>query len=245
MLRLSKTEFSGDRLTRHDVEYALSQLPSDRVLPEKLPSKTKLFQSLLAADKPLGRSELLERVDVSASTYDRHIESLREEFQAIGLLKVVSVGGHKRMVATLAPYWARDGDSCLEDDLEEDVVEEIDATVGEHAPGLSRRSRPTDVLFEVAAALDLDLQGGVWGPESSLQDVYGLDPALSGWRPLLVGLLDDFFDEWSEESSEAVATIGHIPDSISAQQVSLDQIKPIESETVPSDVENESEISLQ
>ena len=245
MLRLSKTEFSGDRLTRHDVEYALSQLPSDRVLPEKLPSKTKLFQSLLAADKPLGRSELLERVDVSASTYDRHIESLREEFRSIGLLKVVSVGGHKRMVATLAPYWARDGDSCLEDDLDEDAVAEVDAIVGEHAPGLSRRSRPTDVLFEVAAALDLDLQSGVWGPELPLRDVYGLDPSLSGWRPLLVGLLDDFSDEWSEESSEAVATIGHIPDSISAQQVSLDQIKPIESETVPSDVENESEISLQ
>jgi hypothetical protein len=99
-------------------------------------------------------------------------------------------------------------------------------------------------LFEVAAALDLDLQSGVWGPELPLRDVYGLDPALSGWRPLLVGLLDDFSDEWSEESSESVATIGHIPDSISAQQVSLDQIESMESETVPSDTGG-SEISLQ
>jgi len=233
MLRLSKTEFSGDQLTRCDVEYALSQLPAERLLPEKLPSKTKLFQALLAADKPLGRSELLERVEVSASTYDRHINEFREEFRALGLLKVVSVGGHKRMVATLAPYWARDGPSCLEDDLEEDAVEEIDAIVSEHAPGLSRRSRPTDVLFEVAAALDLDLEGGVWGPESSLRDVYGLDSALSGWRPLLVGLLNHPSHEGAEGGGEAVATIGHVPELVSAQQMGLDEIVSIESESIP------------
>jgi hypothetical protein len=219
-------------LTRHDVEYALSQLASDRVLPEKLPSKTKLFQALLGADKPLGRSDLLERVEVSASTYDRHIKDVREEFRALGLLKVVSVSGHKRMVATLAPYWARDGDGGLEDEFEEDVVEEIDAIVSEHAPGLSRRSRPTDVLFEVAAALDLELGGGVWGPESSVGDVYGLDSALSGWRPLLVGLLEHRLDEGPEGSGEAVATIGHVPELVSAQQMGLDEIVSIESESI-------------
>ena len=230
-LRLSQTEFTGDRLTRSDVEYALSQLPADRVLPEKLPSKTKLFQALVAAEKPLGRSELLERTGISASTYDRHIDAVREEFRAIGVLKIVSVDGHKRMVATLEPYWARDGDRDLESDLDENAADEIDVIVGEHAPGLSQRSRPKDVLFEVAAALNLNLQSWVWGPDSRLEDVYGLDPVLPGWRPLLVWIFDDFQEQQGSNHSEVVVTIGRINELTDEQQAALDEFDPLEDES--------------
>jgi hypothetical protein len=223
LLRLSKTEFAGDRLTRRDLEYALSQLPADRLLPEKLPSKTKIFQELLAAGKPLGRSDLIERTRISESTYDRHISDVREELRAIGLLKIVSINGYKRMVASIEPYWARDADCGLASDLDHDVVDTIDAVVGEHAPGLSRRSRRKDVLFEVAAALDLDLQSRVWNLGSPLKEVYELHPALSSWRPLLFGIFGSL-DELTVDRQQMVAILGATPESISPQQTSLDSV---------------------
>jgi hypothetical protein len=63
--------------------------------------------------------------------------------------------------------------------------------------------------------------------------VYGFDPALSGWRPLVVGVLDEFSDDWSEESGEAVATIGHVSGSVSDQQVCFGEIASLESESIP------------
>jgi hypothetical protein len=223
LLRLSKTDFDGDQLTRSDLEYAFSQLPGDRLLPEKRPTTTRMFQALLAADEPLGRSDIIERADISGSTYDRRIDEFRAEFTALGLLKEVSVNGYDRMIATLEPYWARaDGRDDHAVDYSDDVVDDIEAVLTEHAPGLSRQSRPKDILFEVAAALGIDLQDPAWNYDRLIEDVYRLDSALASWRPLLVGLLEDLND-LNIQDDESVAVLGRYPDAVSAAQRSLTQ----------------------
>ena len=56
------------------------------------PTATKLYAALLRADEPLGRSELIDRAGISASSYDRRIHDIR------GLARVtaVHVDGHRR-----------------------------------------------------------------------------------------------------------------------------------------------------
>jgi hypothetical protein len=182
-----------------------------------------MFQALLAADEPLGRSDIIELADISGSTYDRRIDEFRAEFTALGLLKEVSVNGYDRMIATLEPYWARaDGRDDHTVDYSDDVVDDIEAVLTEHASGLSRQSRPKDILFEVAAALGIDLQAPAWNYDRLIEDVYRLDPALASWRPLLIGLLEDL-DDRDIQNDESVAVLGRYPDAISAEQRSLTQ----------------------
>jgi hypothetical protein len=66
----------GQSLRVTDIEYALGQLPANRLFPNLPPSVGKIARVLLAADKPLGRSEIIDRVGISGSTYDRRISAL-------------------------------------------------------------------------------------------------------------------------------------------------------------------------
>ncbi|MDB9250840.1 plasmid replication protein RepH [Halorubrum ezzemoulense] len=78
--------------TPADVERAAATLPPERFRPDLAPTATKLYATLLRADKPLGRSELLERADISASSYDRRLRDVR----ALDRVCAVQVDGHRR-----------------------------------------------------------------------------------------------------------------------------------------------------
>ena len=54
--------------TPADVELAAATLPATRFRPDLTPTATKLYAALLRADGPLGRSELIERADISATS---------------------------------------------------------------------------------------------------------------------------------------------------------------------------------
>jgi len=77
LLRLASTDRSGDYLSPSDIEYGLSAMPSTRVLPDKQPSQTAMFQALLGADGPIGRSEIVERADISGSTGPHRVRRTR------------------------------------------------------------------------------------------------------------------------------------------------------------------------
>ncbi|SDF04971.1 hypothetical protein SAMN04488067_101548 [Halorubrum xinjiangense] len=78
------------------VERAAATLPPEHFRPEFTPTATKLYATLLRADGPLGRSELIEEAGISASSYDRRLSDVR------GLDRVTPVqqGGHRRWTTT-------------------------------------------------------------------------------------------------------------------------------------------------
>ena len=85
--------------TPADVERAAATLPPERFRPELTPTATKLYATLLRADHPLGRSEILERADISASSYNRRLGDIRE----LDRVRPVQVNGHRRWATTATP----------------------------------------------------------------------------------------------------------------------------------------------
>ncbi|RLM50074.1 plasmid replication protein RepH [Halorubrum sp. Atlit-28R] len=94
--------------TPADVERAAATLPPERFRPDIAPSATKLYATLLRADHPLGRSEILERADISASSYDRRLRDVR----ALDRVCAVQVDGHRRW--TIQATRARQSAGTLE-----------------------------------------------------------------------------------------------------------------------------------
>ena len=78
------------------VERAAATLSVARFRPDLVPTATALYATLLRADEPLGRSALLERADIAASSYDRRIGTV----QALDRVQPVHVDGHRRWVTT-------------------------------------------------------------------------------------------------------------------------------------------------
>jgi len=76
------------------VERAAASLPSERFRPDLTPTATKLYATLLSADQPLGRSELIDRAGISASSYDRRLSDIR----ALESVTAVQVAGHRRWI---------------------------------------------------------------------------------------------------------------------------------------------------
>jgi len=64
--------------TPTDVERAAATLPATRFRPDLTPTATKLYATLLRSDNPLGRTELINRAGISASSYDRRLDDVRE-----------------------------------------------------------------------------------------------------------------------------------------------------------------------
>ncbi|EMA71073.1 hypothetical protein [Halorubrum distributum] len=78
------------------VERAAATLSLERFRPELTPTATKLYATLLRADGPLGRSELIEQADISASSYDRRLSDVRD----LDRVTPVQQGGHRRWATT-------------------------------------------------------------------------------------------------------------------------------------------------
>ena len=71
---------------------AATTLPSSRFRPDLSPTATKLYAALLRAAEPVGRQELIERADISASSYDRRIGTV-SEFPRV---QPTTVNGHRK-----------------------------------------------------------------------------------------------------------------------------------------------------
>ncbi|MCG1007634.1 plasmid replication protein RepH [Halorubrum lacusprofundi] len=82
----------GSTPTPAAVEHAAATLPATRFRPDLTPTATKLYATLLRADEPLGRTELIERAGISASSYDRRLSDV----QALERVTAVQVDGHRR-----------------------------------------------------------------------------------------------------------------------------------------------------
>ncbi|WP_233565452.1 plasmid replication protein repH [Halorubrum sp. Atlit-26R] len=78
------------------VERAAATLPLERFRPDLTPTATKLYATLLRANGPLGRSELIEHADISASSYDRRLSDVRD----LDRVTPVQQGGHRRWTTT-------------------------------------------------------------------------------------------------------------------------------------------------
>jgi len=74
---------------------AATTLPSSRFRPDLSPTATKLYAALLRAAEPVGRQELIERADISASSYDRRIGTVSE----LPRIRPTTVDGHRRWFA--------------------------------------------------------------------------------------------------------------------------------------------------
>jgi len=206
LLRLSRTEYTADYLDVDDVEYAISQLPADRVLPNHLPSKTAIFQALLAADGPIGRSEIIAKADISGSTYDRHIQDVRDEFGALDLVEETTVEGRPAMTATIAPWW--------------------DAELGGETPdetaglALSEGCDPRDPLFELAAALGIDVDPDLFLWDTPTDEQFSAHEAFYRWRGFITDICSP---PGSEEDDVATVTLGVYPKEPPGEQLSLEQ----------------------
>ncbi|OYR67909.1 plasmid replication protein repH [Halorubrum ezzemoulense] len=78
------------------VERAAATLSPERFRPDITPTATKLYATLLRADDPLGRSELIEQAGISASSYDRRLSDVRD----LDRVTPVQQGGHRRWTTT-------------------------------------------------------------------------------------------------------------------------------------------------
>ncbi|WP_240471189.1 plasmid replication protein RepH [Halorubrum tropicale] len=74
------------------VERAAATLPATRFRPDLTPTATKLYATLLQADRPLGRTDLIDRAGISASSYDRRVSDI----QALERVRAVQVEGRRR-----------------------------------------------------------------------------------------------------------------------------------------------------
>ncbi|TKX57250.1 transcriptional regulator [Halorubrum sp. SS7] len=74
------------------VERAAASLPATRFRPDLPPTATKMYATLCRASQPLGRTEIIDRADISESSYDRRLDVV----QAIPRVRPCSVSGYRR-----------------------------------------------------------------------------------------------------------------------------------------------------
>jgi hypothetical protein len=93
---LNESESHSPIPTPADVERAAATLPPERFRSDLTSTATKLYATILRADGPVGRSELIEQADISASSYDRRIGDVRE----LDRVTAVQQEGHRRWTTT-------------------------------------------------------------------------------------------------------------------------------------------------
>ncbi|MDL0133440.1 plasmid replication protein RepH [Halobacterium salinarum] len=106
MLHIAQSTRNYDFISVRDISYGLSNLPTKRLLPELPPTATKLLKTLLNADDPMGRSEIIDTADISESSYDRYIN----ELSAWDIIEPREIEGHRRWEAHLEPWWTPQSD---------------------------------------------------------------------------------------------------------------------------------------
>lgn len=160
LLRMGRRDVT-EYLKVHDLEHGLAALPETRFLPYVTPSERDIVRALLAADEPLGRSEIIaeEHADIGSRSYDKYIGGLR----GLGIVEEAEVDGRTAWTASLAPWWTafrqRDGsptaelpDEDLADPSERDLVAAFLERARDLAPG---SCGPPTLPAEPLSAADL------------------------------------------------------------------------------------------
>lgn len=217
----SSQQPSLDYLTISDIEYGLSQLHPERVFPDIAPSATKLLQTLLRSDGPLGRSELLEEAGVSASSYDRHIDTLR----ALELVVQEEQDGYPVNSASLVPWW-----TPLSNKENPAQFENPDL-------GLVQSTNYQDVGSQIALRLGLltdntsllEAYRSTAHPSRALDEYTDAALAFEQWRGYIWVWFADLESEtppWVQESTtvSGVARVGSLPVDLDASQLELEQL---------------------
>jgi hypothetical protein len=166
-----------------------------------------MFQALVAADGPIGRSEIVANAGISGSTYDRHIDAVRQEFGALDLLEEHSVEGHRRYSATITPWW--DDEFGGEKPADSGIV-----TIGD--------TEARDILFELATTLDIDIDPDLFHRDTPIDDIYAADPALRRWEGFIEAIVGDGTRGDTPPPATTV-TLGVYPKEPPGEQLSLEQ----------------------
>jgi len=208
LLRIASTDYSGDYLSSDEVTYGLSQLPPERLLPDLRRSTTAIYQTILAGDDRVGRSDIIESPHLSASTYDRRIDEFVDMFGALGLVEEVQEGGYRRFEATITPWW------------DEEI--EAEPPTAAAASSLGSSSTKADALFELAAGLNLDIDWSLFGPGRDVDEMYAAAEELRQWA----GFLDDLCGSAptrEDTPPPRVAIVGRYPAGLASDAAVVDE----------------------
>jgi hypothetical protein len=195
-----------------ELRYALSQLPTDRVLPDADPAVSKIVAALLRCDRAVSAAELADRADASTQSVRNH----RETLEAVGLLDVDETEAGKANAYRLRlPFKSeRRSDDAP---LPEFIVDDEDAV----------NTSLDEAVFELLLDLDdVDVDGAVHEALSwpaNLTPIVERWPWLRSWVDVLAGLLglDSSGQgpaDWSAGPFSSAARIGAPPPS---EQVTL------------------------
>jgi hypothetical protein len=130
----------------------------------------KALKTLVVTENPIGRSEIIDRAEISEASYDRNID----ELAAVGFVESVGSGGHKKWRAWLLPWW-----SPLADVESPRTAENSDNA-------MNPPSRWDDILYQVALDLNLDYTHDLFATPAVI-DVFNALPALDRWRGVIIG----------------------------------------------------------
>lgn len=170
LLKIAQARSPTDSLTTRDVAAGLAQLPAERLLPSLPPTMQKALKTLVVADDPIGRSEIIDRAEISEASYDRNID----ELAAVGLVESVGGGGHKKWCAWLLPWWSPLADV------------ESPRTAEDRDDAMNPPSRWDDILYRIALDLNLDYTHDLFATPVVIDDVFDALPALDRWRGVIV-----------------------------------------------------------
>lgn len=219
MLHIASSTRSYDFITTQDISYGLSQLPCTRLLPDLPPTATKILKTLLDADDPMGRSDIVETAGISGSSYDRYIN----ELAAWDVIEPRKIEGRRRWEAHLEPWWTP---QSTQDEPFADPNPDT---------GIFYNELPRDVVHPVMCHLtthyDLPdlMEAYVTGiqPGDDLKALFGKHKRLHRWWAFLWGAYADEHDlqqgpsSNSIESDVAIVRIGSPMDTTDASQASL------------------------
>ncbi|QZY01193.1 hypothetical protein [Halobaculum rubrum] len=199
-----------EQLTTRDIEYALSQISPEHVLPTLPPSAGKCLQELLAADEPLRARELYEeRVGISESMW----RTIREDLEG---LQFVTREDDGLLVATVSPWWSsRDGGVRTLDDEEELWMAAMHED-GHVNWGALVLLDDADLLHNPDGAFGAD----VWKrppKDIDIGELRALDRRLGAWAPVIATLVD----EAPDQEAMTVARVGRLPAGLENRQTAL------------------------
>jgi len=219
MLHIARSTQSFDFISIRDIAYGLSQLPVDRLLPELPPTATKLLKTLLNADEPMGRSDIIEAAGISGSSYDRYIN----ELAAWDIIEPTESEGRRQWEGHLEPWWSPQShrEEPFGDPDPDTAI--IDA---EFARDVGSRVLCHYITHYDLPELEEMYMSGLApiSPDDDIEALFGRHRRLSRWWAFLWGAYADRGEIESAEAataSETAVRIGQLPESVDQQ--SLDE----------------------
>jgi hypothetical protein len=174
LLKIAKARSPNASLSSSDVAAGLATLPAERLLPELPPTMQRVFKTLVASDRPLGRSTIIERAGISENSYGRNLD----EIAARDLVDAVGNGGHKKWNGWILPWWSPFGDL------------EAPRTADADENSLMLPSRADDVLYQAALDLGLDPEYDLFATPVDVDAVFAALPDLDRWRGFILAHYD-------------------------------------------------------